>query len=121
MKHVWCIVIILCCTVALSVVAQSEGTKATEQPQTTEVSAETNQEEESQSDSAETEVTLTPKAPSMAKAPRQYPIAPGVWYPGDPVPTKPSRYYRVRCWPGCHSYGEWIGPVDPDHASSGSY
>jgi hypothetical protein len=31
-----------------------------------------------------------------------YPIAPGVWYPGDPVPEKAMRYYRVRCWPGCH-------------------
>jgi hypothetical protein len=33
-----------------------------------------------------------------------YPIAPGIWYPGDgPLPDKPIRYYRVRCWPGCHS------------------
>ena len=32
-----------------------------------------------------------------------YPIAPGVWYPGQPMPEKPIRYYRVRCWPGCHS------------------
>jgi hypothetical protein len=31
-----------------------------------------------------------------------YPIAPGVWYPGDPLPEKAMRYYRVRCWPGCH-------------------
>jgi len=31
-----------------------------------------------------------------------YPIAPGVWYPGDPLPEKTMRYYRVRCWPGCH-------------------
>jgi hypothetical protein len=31
------------------------------------------------------------------------PIAPGVWYPTDgPIPEKPMRYYRVRCWPGCH-------------------
>jgi hypothetical protein len=39
---------------------------------------------------------------------RVYPIAPGVWYPGEPLPEKPMRYYRVRCWPGCHrgsSYG----------------
>ena len=33
---------------------------------------------------------------------RVYPIAPGVWYPGEPLPEKPMRYYRVRCWPGCH-------------------
>ncbi len=35
---------------------------------------------------------------------REYPIAAGVWYPGDgPIPDKPMRYYRVRCWPGCHT------------------
>jgi len=34
---------------------------------------------------------------------RVYPIAPGVWYPGDgALPEKPIRYYRIRCWPGCH-------------------
>jgi hypothetical protein len=33
-----------------------------------------------------------------------YPIAPGVWYPGDgALPENPVRYYRIRCWPGCHS------------------
>ena len=40
-----------------------------------------------------------------------YPIAPGVWYPGDgELPEKPVRYYRVRCWPGCHrgsSFGKY--------------
>lgn len=42
--------------------------------------------------------------------PRVYPIAPGVWYPGDPLPERPIRYYRVRCWPGCHrgsSHGKY--------------
>ena len=41
---------------------------------------------------------------------RVYPIAPGVWYPGQPMPEKPIRYYRVRCWPGCHTgsdYGKY--------------
>ena len=42
---------------------------------------------------------------------RMYPIAPGVWYPGDgALPEKPMRYYRARCWPGCHSgssYGKY--------------
>jgi hypothetical protein len=41
---------------------------------------------------------------------RVYPIAPGIWYPGQPMPEKPMRYYRVRCWPGCHSgsdYGKY--------------
>ena len=33
----------------------------------------------------------------------EYPIAAGVWYPGDgDIPEKPMRYYRARCWPGCH-------------------
>lgn len=43
------------------------------------------------------------------------PIAPGVWYPTDgPIPEKPMRYYRVRCWPGCHKgtpYGKY--PENP--------
>ena len=35
---------------------------------------------------------------SSDKTPRVYPIAPGVWYPGDgALPDKPMRYYRVRC------------------------
>jgi hypothetical protein len=42
---------------------------------------------------------------------RIYPIAPGVWYPGDgALPEKPVRYYRARCWPGCHrgsSHGKY--------------
>jgi len=60
-------------------------------------------------------------APKPAAAPvastetlRVYPIAPGVWYPGDPLPEKPIRYYRVRCFPGCHrgsSYGKY--PNEP--------
>ncbi len=33
----------------------------------------------------------------------EIPMAAGVWYPGSgPVPEKPMRYYRVRCFPGCH-------------------
>jgi hypothetical protein len=39
----------------------------------------------------------------------EYPVAAGVWYPTDgPLPDKPMRYYRVRCWPGCHS-GSTLG------------
>ena len=41
----------------------------------------------------------------------EVPIAAGIYYPGDgPVPDKPVRYYRVRCWPGCHtgsSFGKY--------------
>jgi hypothetical protein len=51
------------------------------------------------------------KTPSTEELARTYPIAPGVWYPTDgPIPEKPIRYYRVRCWPGCHSgsdYGKY--------------
>jgi hypothetical protein len=42
-------------------------------------------------------------APASSATARVYPIAPGVWYPGQgPLPEKPVRYYRARCWPGCH-------------------
>jgi hypothetical protein len=42
-------------------------------------------------------------APATPTTARVYPIAPGVWYPGQgPLPEKPVRYYRARCWPGCH-------------------
>ena len=44
------------------------------------------------------------------KVPREYPIAPGIWYPGDPLPEESFRYYRIRCWPGCHhnsQYGKY--------------
>jgi len=34
----------------------------------------------------------------------EIPLAAGVWYPDDgPLKAAPMRYYRVRCWPGCHS------------------
>lgn len=45
--------------------------------------------------------------PEASKTARVYPIAAGVWYPGDPLPEKPFRYYRVRCWPGCHHNSEY--------------
>jgi hypothetical protein len=51
---------------------------------------------------------------ASAQTHRVYPVAPGVWYPGDSLPEKPMRYYRVRCWPGCHrgsSHGKY--PNEP--------
>ena len=43
------------------------------------------------------------------------PVTAGVWYPGDgKVPEKPVRYYRARCWPGCHS-GSDYGLYPDDH------
>ncbi|MEW5814227.1 MAG: hypothetical protein AB1798_02375 [Spirochaetota bacterium] len=42
---------------------------------------------------------------------KKYPIAAGIYYPTDEkLPEAPMRYYRVRCWPGCHSgssYGKY--------------
>jgi hypothetical protein len=41
---------------------------------------------------------------SSEKITWEVPIAPGIYYPSDgPVPAHPVRYYRVRCWPGCHT------------------
>ena len=56
----------------------------------------------SPADSGKTARGATPTTEQLA---RRYPIAPGIWYPTDgPIPEKlPLRYYRVRCWPGCHS------------------
>jgi hypothetical protein len=55
-----------------------------------------------------------PASAAFAETQRVYPIAPGVWYPGEPLPEKPMRYYRVRCFPGCHrgsSHGKY--PSEP--------
>lgn len=74
------------------------------------------------------------QATAAVEAERVYPIAPGVWYPGrGPIPEKPIRYYRVRCWPGCHSgsdYGKYpdrplhmkpIHPTSPLRHQKGTY
>ena len=65
---------------------------------------------------------------SSAKPSWEVPIAAGVWYPGDgPVPDHLMRYYRVRCWPGCHTgsnYGKYPKktlndkPIFPTSAAS---
>ncbi len=65
---------------------------------------------------------------SSEKTSWEIPIAAGVWYPTDgPVPDHPMRYYRVRCWPGCHtgsSYGKYPQktlndkPIFPTSAAS---
>jgi hypothetical protein len=57
-----------------------------------------------------TKSSVTAPSTAAKETERVYPIAPGVWYPGQPMPEKPMRYYRVRCWPGCHSgsdYGKY--------------
>lgn len=49
----------------------------------------------------------------------EVPIAPGIYYPSDgKVPEHPMRYYRVRCWPGCHT-GSSLGKY-PDKALKGA-
>ena len=65
---------------------------------------------------------------SSEKPSWEIPIAAGVWYPSDgAVPDKPMRYYRVRCWPGCHTgsnYGKYPQkalndtPIFPTSAAS---
>jgi hypothetical protein len=43
------------------------------------------------------------KVSTTSDQPWRYPIAAGVWYPGDgPVSDDTFNYYHVRCWPGCH-------------------
>lgn len=57
--------------------------------------------------------------PESSEVTRVYPIAAGVWYPGQPLPDKAFRYYRIRCWPGCHQnsrYGKY--PDEPPSASA---
>ena len=45
-----------------------------------------------------------PATPTAGQPDWEIPVAAGVWYPQNgPLPDKPMRYYRVRCWPGCHS------------------
>jgi hypothetical protein len=56
-------------------------------------------------------------AGSLAKVTWEVPIAAGIYYPSDgPVPDSPVRYYRVRCWPGCHT-GSSLGKY-PEKALS---
>ena len=50
---------------------------------------------------------------TLEKPSTDYPIAPGIYYPWNEEQEEVSvRYYRVRCWPGCHS-GSSIG-LHPD-------
>lgn len=97
MKHVGIFFVLMACVVVLSVVAQTNNDTSSSP---------------TRDETASAQPTATPTtAPTLD---RQYPIAAGVWYPGDPLPTVPSRYYRVRCWPGCHSYGKYANPPKAD-------
>jgi hypothetical protein len=56
------------------------------------------------STSTEKRDTEATAARSSGEVTWECPIAAGVWYPSDgAVPENPVRYYRVRCWPGCHT------------------
>ena len=87
--------------------------------QTQEVSSNSKGSTENSKQNAETP-TPTPHS-EVSKVPRVYPITAGVWYPGDPLPEKPFRYYRVRCWPGCHSYGKYADPPKTEKSAGTSY
>ena len=47
--------------------------------------------------------TTTEKSADQKHPSWEVPVAAGVWYPGDGgLPENPMRYYRARCYPGCH-------------------
>ena len=61
----------------------------------------------------ETEIQRSTLVVSLEKPSTDYPIAPGIYYPWNEEQDEVCvRYYRVRCWPGCHS-GSSIG-LHPD-------
>ncbi len=55
---------------------------------------------------SEAQKSNEPKVEKVSKTsdlPWRYPIAAGVWYPGDgPLSDDTYIYYHIRCWPGCH-------------------
>ncbi len=106
MKHVLSTLIVMSLIVFLGATAQTDE--------------ESRSEEKNQTIQAAADPTAMPSSSGGSKAERVYPIAPGVWYPGQEEPKKPFRYYRVRCWPGCHHaspYGKYPDqpiPGEPD-------
>ncbi len=96
MKQFLMFVVVMSLVIAVGAVAQTNEKSKTPK-------------DKSEAKPATVEPTATP-APEASKTPRVYPIAAGLWYPGQPLPEKPFRYYRIRCWPGCHSYGKYADP-----------
>jgi len=94
MKQIVIFLIVMSCVVAVGTVAQTQGAAKADNTMEKEKSPDVNAEQ-----------TLPDSAAS--NVPRAYPIAPGIWYPGEPLPEKPFRYYRIRCWPGCHHNSEY--------------
>lgn len=61
------------------------------------------------SDYQETERQRSTLFVTLEKPSNDYPIAAGIYYPWNEEQAEiPVRYYRARCWPGCHS-GSSIG------------
>ncbi len=61
------------------------------------------------SDYQETERQRSTLFVTLEKPSNDYPIAAGIYYPWNEEQAEVSvRYYRARCWPGCHS-GSSIG------------
>ena len=109
MKHFWIFLMILSLIATAGAVAQTQKESDTTQEQLEEkpVVAEPAQ----------------PSDPEVSKVPRKYPIAAGVWYPGEPLPKEAFRYYRIRCWPGCHhnsQYGMYPDKSEEEHPENQS-
>ena len=61
------------------------------------------------SDYQETERQRSTLFVTLGKPSKNYPIAACIYYPWNEEQAEiPVRYYRARCWPGCHS-GSSIG------------
>ena len=57
----------------------------------------------------ETERQRSTLVVTLERPSTNYPIAPGIYYPWNEEQEEVSvRYYRARCWPGCHS-GSSVG------------
>lgn len=105
MKRIYIFLLILSLVFALGAVAQKQDNSNSSK-------------EKSEISSVAHKAESSPH-PESSKVPRVYPIAAGVWYPGQPLPEKAFRYYRIRCWPGCHHdspYGKY--PDEPTSASA---
>jgi hypothetical protein len=116
MKHFLILFGVMFLIIAVGVFAQTADTSS---PADNTVTSEAISKSEEKTQPSSPQPTVTPTA--SPEIPRKYPIAAGVWYPGDPLPKVPSRYYRVRCWPGCHHYGKYANPPKSEKKTPGSH
>ncbi len=119
MKHILMLFAVMFIIIAIGTVAQQTSNESRGSKDDKEVTNDTPSKVDDQAQATSLQSTVTPEI--TPKVPRQYPIAAGVWYPGDPLPKEPSRYYRIRCWPGCHSYGEWATFPKTKNKTQSSY